>query len=329
MPSELVELPIADIRIGERSRKVAKNLESLVASIEKVGLLHPPVVTTDNLLVAGFRRIKAYEAMGRTVIPVHRVSNLNDAADLIRAEKDENDSREALTPEEQVDMAHRLKEIEAPLAAERKREGQRRGALIREAKKRGESILPDNVRQDASGEARQIIAEAVGTSTATLSRATQVVTAARAEPEKYGDILDEMNRTGNATGALAKLNARRDIAPVELPPPPAAAADADKPAVEVAFDDRAEVARHASKLNRNLHHKAIAAFIDAVKAAQQTLAESAAHAGAFGQLCKPLLTQATELRAAAAALRRPNRCAKCDRVGCPECQRTGWLPETA
>ena len=52
-------LPIEEIKIGVRFRRDLGDLKSLAESIKAVGLLHPIVVTSDGLLIAGQRRLEA------------------------------------------------------------------------------------------------------------------------------------------------------------------------------------------------------------------------------------------------------------------------------
>jgi N6-adenosine-specific RNA methylase IME4 len=82
-------IKISDIKIGRRLRKKLTNIDSLTASIAKVGLLHPPVIDEGNNLIAGFRRIKAYESLGRSEIPFRRVNIKN----VLQGEYDENVER--------------------------------------------------------------------------------------------------------------------------------------------------------------------------------------------------------------------------------------------
>ncbi|HEX2472357.1 MAG TPA: ParB N-terminal domain-containing protein, partial [Nitrososphaera sp.] len=88
-PQQEQVIKISDIKIGNRLRKKLGDISSLAASIANIGLLHPPVLDEDNNLIAGFRRIKAYEYLGRTEIPYRRV-NIKNA---IQGEYDENVER--------------------------------------------------------------------------------------------------------------------------------------------------------------------------------------------------------------------------------------------
>lgn len=69
-PKPVIEnVKISDIKIGNRLRKKPTDIESLAASIVRSGLLHPISVTPDNTLIGGYRRLKAFEYLGKTEIP--------------------------------------------------------------------------------------------------------------------------------------------------------------------------------------------------------------------------------------------------------------------
>jgi ParB-like chromosome segregation protein Spo0J len=91
---------LSEIVIGQRHRKELGDLDELAASILKVGLLHPPVITTDNRLIAGHRRIAAWERLfgQNREIPV-RVVPLKYIA---RGEAAENFARKDFTLSEAV-----------------------------------------------------------------------------------------------------------------------------------------------------------------------------------------------------------------------------------
>ncbi len=70
----LREVPIADIRIGQRHRKDMGDIKALAESIAVVGLLQPVVLTPDYKLIAGKRRIEAFKTLGRKDVPAHIVN---------------------------------------------------------------------------------------------------------------------------------------------------------------------------------------------------------------------------------------------------------------
>jgi ParB-like chromosome segregation protein Spo0J len=77
------------------------DLEVLAVSIATVGLLQPPVITKDGVLICGERRLLAMrDILGWKTIPVLvlEVSNLVDA------EYSENEIRKDYTPSEHQDV---------------------------------------------------------------------------------------------------------------------------------------------------------------------------------------------------------------------------------
>jgi hypothetical protein len=58
------ERPIDGITIGVRHRRDLGNIDDMAADIAEVGLLHPIVVTSKNVLIAGADAFKVLEAWG-------------------------------------------------------------------------------------------------------------------------------------------------------------------------------------------------------------------------------------------------------------------------
>ena len=108
-------VPIKQVSIPDRYRKEIGGTGTIRRSIEKVGLLHPIIVTTDLQLVCGIRRLLACQALGWTEIP----ANVIDPALALEAEHDENVERKDFTPSERVAIAEAIK------AAIGNRQGQR------------------------------------------------------------------------------------------------------------------------------------------------------------------------------------------------------------
>lgn len=63
------DIRIDDIVIGERFRKDLGDLNSLAASIAKIGLLQPILVNSQMVLVCGQRRLVACRSLGWETIP--------------------------------------------------------------------------------------------------------------------------------------------------------------------------------------------------------------------------------------------------------------------
>ena len=99
-------IPIDSIIIRDRVRKEFGDINSLAESISSVGLLQPIVINENNELIDGQRRIKAYEQLERTEIPVFRV-NLEK---IILGEFHANLNRKEFTTSERVAVSNAVEE---------------------------------------------------------------------------------------------------------------------------------------------------------------------------------------------------------------------------
>jgi hypothetical protein len=91
-------MEIKAIRIGERARGDLGDIGALAESLDRVGLLHPPVVTSEGELVCGLRRLEAAKRLRWAEIEVRVI----DPESLLLAERDENEVRKDFTPSERV-----------------------------------------------------------------------------------------------------------------------------------------------------------------------------------------------------------------------------------
>ena len=84
----LTKIPISDINmnIKTRFRQNLGDLKPLIESIKKHGLLHPIVLSEDNQLICGRRRLAAYMQLESNEIEV----TYTNSTDLREAEADEN-----------------------------------------------------------------------------------------------------------------------------------------------------------------------------------------------------------------------------------------------
>ncbi len=182
------KMRIADIRAGDRHRKDLGDITGLAKSIDNVGLLHPPVVTPEGMLIAGERRLAALRMLGWDETPVTVV----DLQDIVRGEHDENICRKDFTPSEAVAIAKALEPMEREAA--KKRQGTRT------------DILPENF---TGGNAIDKVASAVGMSRPTFTKAKELVEAAEREPDEFAPLVERMDRTGNVHGAFKELKKRQ------------------------------------------------------------------------------------------------------------------------
>ncbi|WP_077960776.1 MT-A70 family methyltransferase [Ensifer adhaerens] len=197
--------PIESIRVGKRHRVVIGDLTSLAASIAEIGLLQPIVIKPDGSLIAGERRLAAARLLGWQEIPVRVV----DIASIVRGELAENQERKQFLPSEQVAIAKDVEDEERAAAQERIDAARHRNGSANLA--------------GPNGESRDKVAARIGAKRTTLAKAKELVEAAEAEPEKYGKLVEDMDRTGRVDGPFRRLVVARKAEAIrrETPPLPA------------------------------------------------------------------------------------------------------------
>jgi N6-adenosine-specific RNA methylase IME4/ParB-like chromosome segregation protein Spo0J len=181
---------ISDIKIGKRHRREMGDIDSLASSIEDIGLLHPVVVTPDGKLIAGERRLEAAKALGWIKVPVH-VVNVDAIA---RGELVENTDRKNFTPSELVAITATIEKRERELAKQRM-------TLGKVSTGSGAGKTRDKVDK---------VAAPLGASGRTIEKARAIVAAAKAEPERFGNLVAEMDRTGKVNAAHRALRRTQD-----------------------------------------------------------------------------------------------------------------------
>ena len=96
-----MELKIKDVVLKSNVRKDLGDIDELAASIKEKGVLQPLLVTSKNVLVAGYRRLKAAEAVGLKVVPVFVVDALKEGFEEVQLT--ENIQRKDLDAVEEAD----------------------------------------------------------------------------------------------------------------------------------------------------------------------------------------------------------------------------------
>ncbi len=94
------------ITVGDRFRKEHGDLSALITSIETVEVIQPIAIEeigkNKYKLVAGGRRIQAFDSLEMTDIPCRIYEKGTDPAKIMMAELEENLRRKALTPQEEL-----------------------------------------------------------------------------------------------------------------------------------------------------------------------------------------------------------------------------------
>jgi ParB family chromosome partitioning protein len=126
----LTKIAISDIDLSKtRFRKDPGDLRPLIESIKRHGLFHPVVITEDNQLICGRRRISAYMQLELKEIEVTYI-NAN-STDLREAEADENVVRKDFSVEEIAEIDQFYREREELAAKERMLAGKPSEAFVR------------------------------------------------------------------------------------------------------------------------------------------------------------------------------------------------------
>ena len=196
-----MNVAISEITIGERHRKELGDIDVLADSIEKIGLLHPIVITPDKQLVAGGRRLEAYRRRGWKTIPV-RIIDIDSVAS---GELAENVIRKDFVPSEAVAVFQAVRAIEVERA--KARQGTR-------------TDIVETFHDVEAGKARDKAARGVGFSGRTLEKAEAIVEAAEHDPERFGKLLADMDRTGRVNGVHKRLVVAKKAEAIRAEPPP-------------------------------------------------------------------------------------------------------------
>lgn len=109
---------IDSIKIVNRIRKSYGDIQGLADDVKENGLINPPVVTPEFVLIAGERRVKACKLLGYQQIEV-RVMTVKDFEHQLKLEISENESRKEFVLSERVEWARRLEQVERLKAKER------------------------------------------------------------------------------------------------------------------------------------------------------------------------------------------------------------------
>src|SRR5215471_19099271 len=178
-----VSLPIDRIHIGQRHRHDLGDIQGLAQNIAEISLLHPIVVSSDNTLIAGQRRLAAMRALGWSTVPAWVV----DLPNIIRGALAENAQRKDFLPSEIDAIRLSLEPIEKVAAKQRQREhggtapGKHSAKISQSVKRKPERAVDK-------------IAAFAGVSGRTIEKIAAVCEAARRD-ERFRPLVEEMDRT--------------------------------------------------------------------------------------------------------------------------------------
>lgn len=114
-----LERTLDSIIVGARHRSDLGDLDALAASIDRDGMLQPPTITPDGVLVCGARRLAAIRQLGWRTVNVWVRSGISDRLGQLMAEQDDNVLHKPLTSLEAASLYRELKTVMAEDAARR------------------------------------------------------------------------------------------------------------------------------------------------------------------------------------------------------------------
>jgi len=170
---------IEDIIITKRFRKPPTDAE-IVAFAERIAalgvLLHPIVISPDNLLVAGLRRLLACKHLGWERVPVRVV----DLDDIEAGQVAENVDRQPFLPSEIAEIVEAMWD----------REANPRGRPSKEKVENCHLFEPGHDK----GKTRDKVARHCGVSGRQVQKILYIFDKCKEHPEEYGHYLDELDR---------------------------------------------------------------------------------------------------------------------------------------
>ena len=106
-------IPIEDIKVKKRIRKDKGDINALAESLKRFGQINPIVITKNNALVAGERRLEAARSLGwRTINAV--IADIPDEVTKLEYELEENIQRRDFTKEEEEEAIKKIIELKNP-----------------------------------------------------------------------------------------------------------------------------------------------------------------------------------------------------------------------
>ena len=106
-------VPIENIKVKKRIRKEMGDISALAESFKRFGQISPVVITKNNVLVAGERRLEAARSLGWTSINVI-VADIPDELGRLEYEREENIQRLNFTAEETEEAVKRIERLSNP-----------------------------------------------------------------------------------------------------------------------------------------------------------------------------------------------------------------------
>lgn len=214
-----LERAVDSIWAGRRHREDYGDLDSLVASITRDGLLQPITITPDGMLICGARRLAAIRELGWKTVNVWVRSGISTSLGQLLAEQDDNLLHKPLTRTEEATLYAELKALMAQDA-----EGRQKASRFTSKQENPRSHGAATVAAPQKGETRQQAALMVTgrNSYTSLERINelQMVAADLSQPEEVRERasreLERIDAGESITGAQHRIRAAQALAELDI-----------------------------------------------------------------------------------------------------------------
>ena len=106
-------VPIEDIKVKKRIRKDLGDISALADSMKRFGQISPILITKNNILIAGGRRLEAAKNLGWTNINAV-VAEISDELSKLEYEVEENMQRRDFSPAEVQEATQKMHRLQNP-----------------------------------------------------------------------------------------------------------------------------------------------------------------------------------------------------------------------
>jgi ParB family chromosome partitioning protein len=108
-----MQIPVGDIIVKKRIRGDMGDIEALAESLKRFGQISPIVISKNNVLIAGGRRLEAAKSLGwRTINAV--ISESSGELERLELEVEENIQRRDFTMEEVAEASRKIYRLRNP-----------------------------------------------------------------------------------------------------------------------------------------------------------------------------------------------------------------------
>lgn len=213
-----LERSVASIWAGRRHREDYGDLDALIESIARDGLLQPITITPDGMLICGARRLAAIRQLGWKTVNVWVRSGISTTLGLLLAEQDDNLLHKPLTRTEEATLYAELKALMAEDAA-----GRQEASRFTSNQENPRSHGAATVTAPQKGDTRQQAALMVtGRNAYTSLERINDLQRLAADPAETEDVrqraqeeLDRIDAGGSITGARHRIRAARALAELD------------------------------------------------------------------------------------------------------------------